>query len=111
MLGEEAMDEWKSIARERFLKQISVEQLFNNIVEKSKCAACGKEIVYSNYEKGDRGAWHAHHIDGNPDNNVLSNCACVCINEPENCHLRYAHGGDYVDGPLAPKSAFNLTGQ
>ncbi|MDD2890227.1 MAG: hypothetical protein PHE49_06270 [bacterium] len=52
------------------------------------------------------GAWHAHHIDGDNDNNDIGNCACVCINEP-NCHLK-AHGGNFTTGTLLPKSEFTL---
>lgn len=73
-----------------------------------KCACCEKALVISNRDQGERGAWHAHHIDGDTDNNVLSNCACVCINDPENCHLNIAHNGDFQNGELAPKSVFTL---
>lgn len=66
-----------------------------------QCADCGKELVWENWDKGDRGAWHAHHIDGNSDNSALENCACLCVNEPENCHLNVGHGGDFRDGELA----------
>lgn len=73
-----------------------------------QCASCGKELVWKNRDRGDQGAWHAHHIDGNPDNNDISNCACLCINEPENCHLNVGHLGDSSSGKLAPISRFKL---
>jgi len=87
-----------SIEKERFYRQ------------RRRCALCAKIIFFENYQKGDKGAWVAHHIDGNPNNCKFSNCACVCINEPENCHLKIAHGGDFTNGKLAPKSKFHLQG-
>lgn len=87
-----------SIEKKRFRRQ------------REKCALCAKIIFFENYQKGDKGAWVAHHIDGNPNNCKFSNCACVCINEPENCHLKIAHGGDFNTGKLAPKSKFHLQG-
>lgn len=74
--------------------------------QKSKCALCDKNLVFNNRDKGTVGAWHAHHIDGDNDNNDIGNCACVCINEP-NCHLK-AHGGNFTTGTLLPKSEFTL---
>lgn len=70
------------------------------------CGACGKALKWECFERGDRGAWTAHHIDANPNNNTLSNCVCLCVNEPEDCHLNYAHHGDYNGSYLAPKRAF-----
>lgn len=75
-----------------------------------RCALCGKEIVYNNYQKGERGAWQLHHIDGKPENDSLGNLAGVCINEPQNCHLYIAHGGDNKTGILAPRRWFRLQG-
>ncbi len=75
-----------------------------------RCSLCGKEIVFENYEKGDRGAWQLHHIDGKKDNNALDNLACVCINEPQNCYLNVVHDGDFNTGTLAPKKWFRLQG-
>ena len=72
------------------------------------CACCDKELVWESSKPGGRGAWHAHHIDGNSKNNALANCAVVCINETRNCHLNVAHSGDFVNGQLAPRSAFLL---
>ena len=71
------------------------------------CACCGKRLSLGNRDRGLRGAWHAHHIDGNRYNDRLSNCAVVCINAPENCHLNVAHQGSYTTG-LAPRSYFTL---
>lgn len=88
-----------------FPVEISVERFDK---QNAQCALCDKEIVWLNTKKGEKGAWAAHHIDGDADNNVLSNCACVCINDPQNCHLNIAHSGDFKDGELAPKSAFTL---
>ena len=76
--------------------------------QKGKCAVCGKDLVWVNRDKGDRGAWHAHHIDGDKRNTNLSNCACLCINEPKNCHLNVGHSGDFQSGKLAPRSKFKL---
>lgn len=78
-------------------------------VQGNRCALCGKELVFENSDQGDRGAWHAHHIDGNPENDDIDNCACVCINDP-NCHLNIAHGGEFNNGPLAPHRWFRLDG-
>ncbi len=75
-----------------------------------RCALCGKKIVYDNYEKGEQGTWCLHHIDGKSEYNHFSNLACVCINEPQNCHLYVAHGGDYKAGVLAPGKWFRLQG-
>ena len=86
----------KEVAQDRFVKQ------------GGRCACCGKLLVSRNRDLGSQGAWHAHHIDGDTDNNVLSNCAVVCINDPENCHLNVAHSGDFTNGSLALRSAFTL---
>ena len=85
----------------------NVEKRFDR--QTSKCALCGKLLVYENSKRNERGAWAAHHIDGIRRHNNITNCACVCINRP-NCHLHVAHGGDYKRGRLAPRSWFRLTG-
>jgi hypothetical protein len=69
------------------------------------CALCGKELVPENFEKGTKGAWAAHHINGDPEDHNLSNCACLCINEPENCHL-FAHHGNFSGNRVIPRSQF-----
>lgn len=74
-----------------------------------RCAGCGKTLVWANCDKGDRGAWHAHHIDGDPSNSTFGNCACVCINDPQNCHLA-CHSGDFANGAVVGKSKLKVTG-
>ena len=69
------------------------------------CAGCEKRLSRLNFEKGDPGAWHAHHIDGDPANNTVRNCACLCVNPPENCHL-WAHDYDFARGCLAERREF-----
>lgn len=68
--------------------------------QKEKCAGCGKKLIWENRDKGDTGAWHAHHMDKNEDNNKSTNIACLCINPP-NCHLEIGHSGDFESGELA----------
>lgn len=75
-----------------------------------RCALCSKELVYENFNKGDKGSWHAHHIDGDAENNGLDNCACVCINNPPNCHLNIAHLGDYNSDSIVPLKWLRLNG-
>jgi len=75
-----------------------------------RCALCGKEIALENHDTGEVGGWHAHHIDGDRENNELYNCAAVCINDPENCHLNVAHWGDFTSDLLAPRDWFRLEG-
>lgn len=58
------------------------------------CAACGKTLVFENYEKGNRGAWHAHHREPSGGDS-LGNCAILCVNPPENCHLLVGHVGNF----------------
>ncbi len=69
------------------------------------CALCGKELVRENYESGAKGAWAAHHINNDPEDNRLSKCACLCINKPDNCHL-YAHHDDFTCNTVIPKSEY-----
>ena len=73
-----------------------------------KCAACGDPLTKESRTKGEQGAWQAHHIDGDPDNNDLSNCTVLCINDPNSCHLNVGHSGNFDGGELAPKSRFTL---
>lgn len=65
------------------------------IVSKGRCECCKKEIIWENRDKGDKGAWHAHHVNPlkNGNNDLISNMAILCTNEPENCHLKQGHGG------------------
>jgi len=73
--------------------------------QKETCAACGKGLVWENYEKGNRGAWAAHHRDGDNTNSDLSNCVCLCVNRPENCHLNVGHVGDFAGDEVADEDA------
>jgi len=75
-----------------------------------RCALCGKEIGFEYQDTEEMGAWYAHHIDGDLENNELENCAAVCIGEPENCHLNVAHWGDLQCGVLALRDWFRLEG-
>ncbi len=75
-----------------------------------RCAGCGKELAWENYEKGDWGAWHAHHMDGDRGNDTLSNCVCLCVNEPEYCHLRIGHVGDFTGNSVASRSSYRYLG-
>jgi hypothetical protein len=80
-----------------------VDFVFFNIA-KRKCQCCGKELVYENRDIGSRSAWHAHHIRPRSvkvDDSIL-NIAILCINNPENCHLKCAHGGAYPTHNLPP---------
>lgn len=89
-------DDWRKVSLLRFERQ------------GRRCAVCGKALALGNYRHGDKGAWHGHHIDKDRSNNTLSNCAVVCINPPENCHLTFAHGGDYRRGKLAHPRSYTL---
>lgn len=61
------------------------------------CECCGKKIVWGNRDKGEKGAWHAHHIVPKSVrvDDSINNMAMLCINNPENCHLNKGHGGNY----------------
>ena len=86
-----------------------VEKRFNR--QGHRCALCGKEIHWnSRGNKNKRGAWQAHHVDGNPENIVFTNCACLCINDPPNCHMEIGHWGFWGSEFIAPKSWYRLTG-
>jgi hypothetical protein len=80
-----------------------VEQAFDR--QNGVCGLCGKEIVFNNYELSDRGAWHAHHVNGNSKSNYLGNCVCLCINYPQNCHLT-AHCNNFNGNSVLAKSQF-----
>jgi hypothetical protein len=60
-----------------------------------KCAKCCKELIEYNRDVGEIGAWHAHHRkpEGDGGDDSLGNCVILCINEPENCHFNFGHGG------------------
>ena len=76
---------WQEIAEKAFNRQ------------NGRCGLCGYRIVWGAFVAGDSGAWHAHHADGNPTNDRLSNCVALCVNPVDSCHL-FAHHGDF-DGP------------
>ena len=66
-----------------------------DIVAKAQCECCKKALRWDNRDRG-IGAWHAHHINpikDNIDNDLVSNMAILCVNEPENCHFNQGHGG------------------
>ncbi len=65
--------------------------------QKGLCAGCGKTLVRGNQDKGQWGAWHAHHRKPRDygGSALLRNCVLLCINEPENCHLNIGHEGNY----------------
>ena len=42
------------------------------------CERCRKSLVWANRGRVGIGAWEAHHIDGNPDNDMLTNCEILC---------------------------------
>ncbi len=39
---------------------------------------CNKELVWDNRGRGGRGCWEAHHLDGDNNNNSITNCAIFC---------------------------------
>ena len=59
-------------------------QAFDNA--NKKCEKCGKQLVWGNYNEGERGAWEAHHktavSSGGKD--ILSNCMILCLD----CHKK-----------------------
>jgi len=59
------------------------------------CAHCGKNLTWDNRDKGELGAWHAHHRrqEGTIDSELAKNCIILCITRP-NCHLNTGHGGN-----------------
>jgi hypothetical protein len=66
---------------------------------KEKCECCKKDIVFTNRDKGQKGAWHAHHKvpKRNRIDDSKNNMAILCVNDPENCHLNQGHGGSYQE--------------
>lgn len=73
-----------------------------------QCARCGKTLEPYNRDKSLRGAWHAHHIDGDPSNSTAHNLAILCINTP-NCHL-WAHHGNTSSDAVVPRNQLPLLG-
>jgi 5-methylcytosine-specific restriction endonuclease McrA len=73
--------------------------------QNGRCALCGDRVSVKSRRKGQPGAWHAHHIDGQKLNNRYDNCAVVCTD----CHLD-AHMGMFAGHHLRPRSAFHLYG-
>ena len=73
------------------------------------CECCSKELVWGNHDKGEKGAWHAHHIKPvkNEIDDSIDNMAILCINNPENCHLNHGHGGNYHEAQ--PKKNWDCT--
>ena len=71
-----------------FSKEVA-EKAFDNAGGVCECARtshknhpgkeCGKTLSKENQGRETGwGAWEAHHKDGNPDNNELSNCEVLC---------------------------------
>ncbi len=73
--------------------------------QRGRCGLCGKFLAQDNFEPSAWGAWTAHHVNGDPTDNRLGNCVCLCVNKPESCHLK-AHHGDFAGEYLLPKSEF-----
>ena len=86
---------WQEIAVQAFRRQ------------KRRCALCGDRLTWGAYVPGDSGAWHAHHVDGNPTNDRLSNCAAPCVNPIDSCHL-FAHHDDFAGDWVIPKSDYEF---
>jgi len=42
------------------------------------CEQCRKPLNWNDRGKFGQGTWEAHHIDGNPKNDSLSNCEIIC---------------------------------
>jgi hypothetical protein len=43
-----------------------------------KCERCGKKLAWSDRGSAGVGTWQAHHIDGNPNNDAITNCKILC---------------------------------
>ena len=90
----------------RFSKDNSIEEeAFER--QDRRCAVCGDPLEWGCYAVDDEGAWEAHHIDGDPTNNIVENCACVCVH----CHFYKCHFGNW-DSPsvLDPRDFLFLDG-
>ena len=85
--------QWKEIAEDAFERQ------------SGRCGLCGQGLVFANYDHGHRGAWHAHHINGQPRDDRLLNCVALCRNPDGGCHFE-AHDYDWKDGALLKGSEF-----
>ena len=61
------------------------------------CAYCGKKLVLLSAKRGSRGAWNPHHRKALKweGSDLLRNCVLLCINPPENCHLKIGHLSDF----------------
>lgn len=42
------------------------------------CEKCRKSLVWGNRGRVGTGCWEAHHIDGNPNHDTVSNCEILC---------------------------------
>ena len=43
-----------------------------------KCEKCGRTLVLENKGRVGFGCWADHHIDGNPNNDSITNCQILC---------------------------------
>ena len=43
-----------------------------------KCEGCRKKLAWSDRGSAGVGTWQAHHADGNPNNNAITNCKILC---------------------------------
>jgi hypothetical protein len=93
-----------------FIRSEFTAQVIKNawIRQRGRCAACGKELTLDNRDRGEVGAWHAHHRKplSEGGGNTLRNCVILCANEP-NCHFNIGHGGLSTDH-YEPLSDFEL---
>jgi 5-methylcytosine-specific restriction endonuclease McrA len=59
----------------------------------SECEECGKQLVFSNHDEGEKGAWEAHHIvavsDGGKD--TAGNGKALCLD----CHKKTKSYGSH----------------
>ena len=49
-----------------------------------RCERCNKQLVFNNHNKGERGAWHAHHKTSlaSDGKDIASNGKALCLD----CH-------------------------
>jgi len=47
-------------------------------IVKGVCEKCRNPLKWENRGRTGQGAWEAHHIDGNPNNDSLTNCQILC---------------------------------